>query len=98
MSLPAFFLRRATRYYTAESRLIVQDIFLQSEAPSYPTGYGVAMGVSVLGITSATIIMLTFRYNNRQRERLSEEDVRDKYPDDQLAELGDRSPLYRYTL
>lgn len=76
----------------------VADIFLQNEAPQYPTGYGVAMAISVTGITAATVIMLTFRHNNRQREKMTEDEIRAKYTEDELIELGDRSPLYRYTL
>lgn len=68
------------------------------EAPYYSTGYGVAMGTSFLGITAATVIMFTFRHSNKQRERISEDEVREKYTEQELIDLGDRAPLYRYTL
>lgn len=47
---------------------------------------------------SATILEFTFRHNNKQRAALTQEEIRAKYTDDELADLGDRSPLYRYTL
>jgi hypothetical protein len=56
------------------------------------------MGSAILGMTAATVIFLTFRYNNKQRAALTEEEIRAKYTDDELTELGDRSPYYRYTL
>lgn len=56
------------------------------------------MAMSFVGITSATILFFNFRYINRKREAMSDEEIREKYTDEELAALGDRSPLYRYTL
>lgn len=35
---------------------------------------------------------------NRQRDAITEEEVRERYTQEQLTDMGDASPLFRYTL
>lgn len=35
---------------------------------------------------------------NKQRDRFTEEEIRAKYTDEELTEMGDMSPLFRYPL
>lgn len=48
------------------------------------------------GICAATALEFTFIHKNRKNERQTEDQIRAKYTEDELADMGDRSPLYRY--
>ncbi|RFU28322.1 hypothetical protein B7463_g7990, partial [Scytalidium lignicola] len=78
------------------------NIYLSKEEPRYPAGFGVSLGISVAGVIAAFVLRKAYQRENRKRdERLAtegEEGVRAKYTEQELLELGDRSPFYRYTL
>ena len=73
-------------------------IFLDTEDPGYPTGF--SLGLAFATVTLASTLLLEFSYwrINKQRDLLHEEDVRAQYSDEQLARMGDKSPLFRYKL
>lgn len=73
-------------------------IFVQSEAPGYPTGFGVSLAFAAMG--AIAVIFLDFNYAriNKKRDRMTEEEIHTKYTQEQLDSLGDRSPYFRYTL
>lgn len=78
------------------------NIFLSKQAPKYPVGFGVCLGVLVCSIT-ATVVMRHFlkRENQRRDEFMagrSPEEVTAQYTEEELLNLGDRSPFFRYTL
>ncbi|KKA25867.1 MFS transporter [Rasamsonia emersonii CBS 393.64] len=70
-------------------------IYIASEAPSYPTGFGCSLAFSVAGIIAVIVLDLNYSRLNRKRSRMSEEEIRRKYSDEQLASMGDKSPLFR---
>ncbi|WVW80701.1 hypothetical protein I302_102687 [Kwoniella bestiolae CBS 10118] len=78
--------------------LIGSYIYIEKEAPSYPTGYGCSIAFPLAGIIAAVSLEFALIRINKKRSRLSEEEVRAKYTPQELADMGDRSPLYRYTL
>lgn len=73
-------------------------IFIDSEAPAYPTGFGTSLAFAGLGITASILLDVIYIRINKKRSQVSEAEVRDKYSDEDLAALGDKSPLFRYTL
>lgn len=48
------------------------------------------------GIIAATVLEYVFIVKNRRNEKMSEREIREKYTEDELASMGDRSPLFRY--
>ena len=78
--------------------IIGSYMFFDNEAPTYPTGWGLSLGFACLGITSALGMEVAFKRINANRKKLSVDEVREKYTEDELQEMGDRSPLFRYTL
>jgi MFS family permease len=78
--------------------LIGTNIFLDSEAPRYQTGYGVALGFICLGLLTSLGLEFTLKVKNKKKETVSEEEVRERYTDEQLDKLGDKSPLFKYML
>jgi hypothetical protein len=78
------------------------NIYLAREAPKYQTGFGVSLAVCVSAVIMAYVLRVSFRRENARRDRMMEEQgeaaIRAMYTDQQLLDMGDRSPFYRYTL
>ncbi|WVW85876.1 hypothetical protein I302_107914 [Kwoniella bestiolae CBS 10118] len=73
-------------------------IYIDKEAPRYPTGYGSSIAFAGAGLVASTILELVFMRINKKRDQVDEEEVREKHTDEQLLDMGDRSPLFRYML
>ena len=78
--------------------IIGSYMFIADEAPRYPTGYGLSLGLGVLGIIAALALEWGLWMTNKKRAKVSESEVRQRYNDEELALLGDRSPLFKYHL
>lgn len=73
-------------------------MYLESEKPKYFTGFGLSLALGATGIINALLLELSYKWGNSKKTRLSEEEVRAKYTDEQLLDKGDKSPLFKYTL
>ena len=73
-------------------------IFIASEAPEYWTGYGVSFAILMVSIGSAVLLRFLLDRWNKQREKMTPEEISAKYTPEQLADMGDYSPHFRYTL
>lgn len=78
--------------------IIGSFIYIEDEKPKYPTGFGASFGFASLGIVSCLLLEFLYWNINRRRSSMTEEEIRSKYSEDQLEKMGDRSPLFRYTL
>ncbi|KAI5356533.1 putative major facilitator superfamily, MFS transporter superfamily [Septoria linicola] len=74
------------------------NLYLEEEAPRYPLGFGFSLGVLCAGVVAAMTLKYQLEKINRQRDTMSAEHVRELYTEQQLLELGDKSPLYRYVI
>ncbi|KAK4149865.1 high-affinity nicotinic acid transporter [Chaetomidium leptoderma] len=72
-------------------------IFIKSEAPTYKTGYGVAVGMMWFGVLCATAMAGLMWRENGKRER-GERDDRLALPEGDSTNMGDWHPSYRFTL
>ena len=77
------------------------NIYFAAEAPKYPTGFGVSLAICALGIIAAWILRKAYQKENKKRddflESEGEDAIRAKYSEQELLDLGDLSPFYRYT-
>lgn len=73
-------------------------IFIASEAPGYPTGFGVSLAFSAAGLVASILLDIIYTQINKKRDRISLAEIEEKYSAEDLAKMGDRSPLFRYTL
>lgn len=73
-------------------------IFIDSQAPTYPVGFGSSLAFASAGIIACSILEFGLWTLNLQKRELSEEDVRSKYTDAELDRMGESSPLFKYTL
>lgn len=73
-------------------------LFFDSDAPEYSTGFGLSLAFCLTGLISAVIAEVAYRQGNRKKEAFSEDEVRATYTQDQLVAMGEKSPLFKYTL
>ncbi|CCF36649.1 hypothetical protein CH063_01541 [Colletotrichum higginsianum] len=78
--------------------LIGTNIFLDKEGPQYPTGYGTSLGIICLGLIAAFALEFFLWSLNKKKAQLSEAEIRQQYSQEQLDRMGEKSPLYQYTL
>ncbi|KAL4912758.1 MFS general substrate transporter [Aspergillus aurantiobrunneus] len=78
--------------------LIGSFIYREDEAPRYVTGYGNSFAFASAGIVACLVLEGVLFCVNRRREKVSEREVRERYSDEELRGLGEKSPLFRYTL
>ena len=73
-------------------------MFFDSDAPQYSTGFGLSLAFGVTGLLAAVAAEVAYKMANNERAKVSEEETRARYTQDQLMAMGDRSPLFKYTL
>lgn len=73
-------------------------IYKDNEAPKYPTGYGTSLAFASIGIIAMLVLEFALWTTNKKNANLTEADIRQRFSDEDLRKLGDRSPLYRYAL
>ncbi|KPI38279.1 putative transporter [Cyphellophora attinorum] len=62
-------------------------VFLNTESPAYPTGFGTCLSFAAVGIICSLTVEWTYKRHNKKWRAFR-----------QLEEMGDRSPLFKYIL
>lgn len=76
--------------------VVGSNIYLTNEKPFYHTGFGVSIAVVFFcGLVTTLSLRLALARINRNRDKIPIEEIRAKYTDEELTEMGDKSPLYR---
>lgn len=73
-------------------------MYMDKEAPTYYTGFGLSLAFGGSGLIAALLLELSYIYGNRTKAHEPEAEVREQYSDEQLLAMGDNSPLFKYTL
>ncbi|EXJ68281.1 uncharacterized protein A1O5_08896 [Cladophialophora psammophila CBS 110553] len=76
--------------------IIASNMFLTSQAPEYPLGYSLGLGLVWLCVLSSVIFLFYIRRENRLRDQ-GRRDDRYNLPDDEKNNLGDDHPGFRFT-
>lgn len=78
------------------------QIYIKSQAPKYPVGFGTGLAICCCAIIMAFLLRLEFARQNRKKRELldreGEDAIRARYTDQELLDLGDKSPFFFYTL
>ena len=74
------------------------NIFLASQAPRYPLGYGMCLGMNLAAIAAAVVLRFAYMSINKRRDKKDPVVIREKYSEEELLMMGDKSPLYRYVV
>ncbi|KAJ6066430.1 hypothetical protein N7499_001393 [Penicillium canescens] len=78
--------------------IIGSYMYLDREGPTYPTGFGLSLAFGGSALVAALILEVSFVYANKRNGMMTESEIRDTYSDEQLLDMGDKSPLFKYTL
>lgn len=73
-------------------------LYVESEAPVFTTGYLSSSVLGTFGFLTAVGLLAFFLHQNHKRAQQSEAQTREKYTEQELLDLGEESPLFRYTL
>lgn len=74
--------------------IVASNIFITSEAPRYPSGYGGSLGMLWVCATACTVLYIGVKMENKKRDR-GERDYRLEHPVD-ADNLGDDHPNFRF--
>jgi hypothetical protein len=61
-----------------------------------PIGYGVCLGAVSAACGLAIVLHFLLKRENARRDAINQEDVNSRYTAEELADMGDKSPLFRY--
>ena len=73
-------------------------LFSTATGPEYRPGYATSIGTLFLGMLMACTLCGWYWHQNRQRIAGKQDWRTSDKSEEEIAELGDKSPLYRYTL
>jgi hypothetical protein len=76
--------------------IVASNIYLPKQRPRYPVGFGVSLGLVWLCGFSAIVFLLLIRSENKKRDR-GEHDHRLNAPPEEVENLGDDHPGFRFT-
>lgn len=72
-------------------------MYLESEKPKYYTGFGLSLAFGASGVIVALLLEWSYKLANNKKATLADE-ARVKYSEEELFDLGDRSPLFKHIL
>ncbi|KAL1855819.1 hypothetical protein VTK73DRAFT_8461 [Phialemonium thermophilum] len=77
--------------------IVGSNIYIAEQSPTYPVGFGISLGMLfAFGVVWPVVYFFILRRINAKRAAVPEEEIRAKYTDQELSEMGDLSPLFRY--
>jgi hypothetical protein len=78
------------------------NIYIAAEAPKYPAGFGTGLAICCCAIIMAFVLRKVYRRENAKRDAYmqgkTDAEVRAQYTEQEMLDLGDRSPFFRYTV
>ncbi|MCJ1475634.1 hypothetical protein MMC13_004297 [Lambiella insularis] len=75
--------------------IVASNIYINTQAPNYPVGFGVSLGLLWLCAIACTVFLVGLHLENKKRDR-GERDDRYALPKEELENLGDGHPRFRY--
>ena len=77
--------------------LVASNVFISTQAPRYPVGFGVGFALNIFAGVCCTILYVGLKRENLRRDK-GERDDKLGLPKEELESLGDDHPTFRYTL
>lgn len=78
------------------------NIYLAREAPKYRTGFSVSLAMCAMSVIMAFVLRQGFQRENARKAKVllekTEEEIKAQYTDQELLDMGDKSPFFKYTL
>ena len=76
--------------------IVASNIYITTQAPTYPTGYGISLALLWICGLACTVFLIGLRMENIRRDR-GERDDRYNLPKEEFENLGDDHPSFRFT-
>ncbi|KAL5346828.1 hypothetical protein ACLOAV_007971 [Pseudogymnoascus australis] len=76
--------------------IVASNIFLKTEEPHYPVGFGTALGFLGLTMIASTVFYIGLKLENKKRDS-GGRDYRYQEEAAELTNMGDDHPAFRYT-
>jgi uncharacterized membrane protein YeaQ/YmgE (transglycosylase-associated protein family) len=73
-------------------------MFFDSDAPRYNTGFGLSLTWAISGIIMALAAEAAYKWGNMKKAKFNEDEIQAMYSQDELLRMGDKNPLFKYTL
>ncbi|KAJ5153409.1 uncharacterized protein N7482_009887 [Penicillium canariense] len=77
--------------------IIGSFMYIESEKPKYHTGFGLSLAFGGVGLFVALFLEWSYKRGNEKKAQLAD-DARVRYTEDELFDMGDKSPLFKYVL
>lgn len=77
---------------------ISSNIFRSQDAPRYILGHGIALGFLGMGLITVSGLVLAYTHVNRGRDTAAARPGARTFSEEELRELGDKAPDFRYTI
>ncbi|KAJ5952745.1 uncharacterized protein N7479_011158 [Penicillium vulpinum] len=78
--------------------IIGSFIYKDDEKPRYPTGYGTSLAFASAGIVASLSLEFCLWTANRRNARMTAAEIQEKYTEEQLLAMEEKSPLFKYSL
>jgi len=78
------------------SGIIASNIYITSQAPTFKLGFGLGLGLVWVNVFAATALLVVLVRENRLRNA-GKRDDRYNLPEEELKNLGDDHPAFRFT-
>ncbi|KEF57115.1 uncharacterized protein A1O9_07305 [Exophiala aquamarina CBS 119918] len=72
-------------------------MYLESEKPKYYTGFGLSLAFGASGMVVAFLLEWSYKFANARKALVAEE-AKTKYTEEELFDMGDKSPLFKHVL
>ncbi|KAM5369030.1 hypothetical protein ACJZ2D_009233 [Fusarium nematophilum] len=72
-------------------------MYLEREKPKYHTGFGLSLAFGASGLIVALFLEWSYKWANAHKAKIAEE-AKAKYSEQELFDMGDRSPLFKHIL
>lgn len=76
--------------------IIASNIFITAQEPLYHVGFGVSLALLWVCAIASTVLLCGLRWENKRRDR-GDRDYRFRLPKEELENLGDDHPSFRFT-
>ncbi|KAF6822733.1 high-affinity nicotinic acid transporter [Colletotrichum plurivorum] len=78
--------------------IVGSNIYIKAQSATYPIGFGISLGMlAVFGVIWPAIYWVILKRINAKRAAIPVEEIHAKYTEQQLSDMGDLSPLFRYS-
>jgi MFS family permease len=78
--------------------IIGSFMYIDPEKPKYHTGFGLGLALGATGLMMCFVLEGSYKAGNAKKAKVSVEEAQARYKEEELKDMGDSSPLFKYVL